>query len=77
MHRKFDIAKAIGIEEKCRNHTNAIFEGGLRSCRSGGSEFRGHQETFGEYVESSQNAAAHRSEGPVDVDCKAPAVDQL
>ena len=67
VNREFDIAKLVGIEEKCRNYTNAIFEGGLKTCRSGGSEFKGYQETFSEYAENVQKSLSSSSGGAVDV----------
>ena len=62
--------------EKRRNYTDAVFRGGLKTCRLK-REFRGYQQIFGKYVDSATKSSTDYVGGPVDVDYEKTAVYQL
>ena len=49
--REFKMNKVIGIDNKCRNFINGVFERGLKACRL---KNRVYQEKFGEYAGSAK-----------------------
>lgn len=69
----FNMKQLIILEEKHCNQLREIMEGKLKISWSKW-EFKGYQETFGEYIENVKNPGKYNYNGLVDVDINEPAV---
>ena len=76
VQHEFNLAQLCGIEEKRRNYNDAVFKGGLKTCRSK-RELKRYQQKFDDYVESATKSSTNDVRGPVGVDYEKTAVNKL
>ena len=73
----FNLEQLIGIVDKSKIHSDAIYSSGLVMAR-GNSTLKGYLSTFREFVENLTRAAEKKPPGgPINVDAHEKVVDQL